>query len=84
MSDDTRPYKAGFEAMYERMHGGTTMDIIERLRQHALPDPHDEREVLHAPLLREAAEEIRRLRQDNAQLQFALEQSEAAHLVPNA
>lgn len=25
MSDDTRPYKGGFEAMYERMHGGTTM-----------------------------------------------------------
>lgn len=38
------------------------MDIVERLRKHALPDPHDEREVLHAPLLREAAEEIERLR----------------------
>ena len=25
MSDDTRPYKGGFEAMCERMHGGTTM-----------------------------------------------------------
>ena len=60
------------------------MDIIERLRQHALPDPHDEREVLHAPLLREAAEEIRNLRRDNEQLQYALEKSEAAHLVPNA
>ena len=60
------------------------MDIIERLRQHALPDPHDEREVLLAPLLREAAEEIRNLRRDNEQLQYALEKSEAAHLVPNA
>lgn len=32
------------------------MTLIERLRQHALPDPHDEREVLHAPLLKEAAD----------------------------
>lgn len=39
------------------------MDIIERLRKHALPDPHDEREVLHAPMLREAADEIERLRE---------------------
>lgn len=31
----------------------------------------------------EAANEIKRLRQDNAQLQYALEQSEAAHMVPN-
>lgn len=37
-------------------------DIVERLRNHALPDPHDEREVLHAPLLKEAANEITRLR----------------------
>ena len=32
--------------------------IVERLRQHALPDPHDEREVMHAPLLKEAADRI--------------------------
>ena len=38
------------------------MRIIERLRKHALPDPHDEREVMHAPLLREAADEIEQLR----------------------
>jgi hypothetical protein len=38
------------------------MDIVRRLRQHALPDPHDGREVLHAPLLREAADEIEALR----------------------
>ena len=38
------------------------MDIVRRLRQHALPDPHDEREVLHAPLLSEAADEIEALR----------------------
>jgi hypothetical protein len=38
------------------------MDIVRRLRRHALPDPHDEREVLHAPLLREAADEIDALR----------------------
>lgn len=38
------------------------MDLVTRLRNHALPDPHDEREVLHAPLLREAADEIDRLR----------------------
>ena len=35
---------------------------VRRLRQHALPDPHDEREVLHAPLLSEAADEIEALR----------------------
>ena len=34
------------------------MSIVERLRQHALPDPHDEREVMHAPLLKEAADLI--------------------------
>jgi hypothetical protein len=38
------------------------MDIVRRLRLHTLPDPHDEREVLHAPLLREAADEIEALR----------------------
>lgn len=38
------------------------IDIVRRLRQHALPDPHDDREVLHAPLLREAADEIEALR----------------------
>lgn len=38
------------------------MDITRRLRNHALPDPSDEREVMHAPLLREAADEIERLR----------------------
>ena len=35
--------------------------LVRRLRQHALPDPHDEREVLHAPLLTEAADAIERL-----------------------
>ena len=34
------------------------MNIVKRLRQHALPDPHDEREVMHAPLLKEAADLI--------------------------
>jgi len=38
------------------------MDITRRLRNHAMPDPNDEREVMHAPLLREAADEIERLR----------------------
>ena len=38
------------------------MDIVEKLRNHAMPDPNDEREVLHAPLLKEAADEIERLR----------------------
>ena len=36
--------------------------LVRRLRQHALPDPHDEREVLHAPLLTEAADALERLR----------------------
>lgn len=38
------------------------MDITRRLRNHALPDACDEREVMHAPLLREAADEIERLK----------------------
>lgn len=37
-------------------------DIVEQLRNHALPDAHDEREVMHAPLLKKAADEIERLR----------------------
>jgi len=48
------------------------MDIVERLRKHALPDPHDEREVLHAPLLREAAAEIEALRRKLAVIWNAL------------
>jgi hypothetical protein len=39
------------------------MDITRRLRAHALPDPSAEREVLHAPMLKEAADEIERLRE---------------------
>ena len=35
--------------------------FVRRLRQAALPDPFDERDVLHAPLLREAADEILKL-----------------------
>ena len=31
------------------------MDIVQRLKNHAMPDANDEREVLHAPLLKEAA-----------------------------
>jgi hypothetical protein len=42
-------------------------DIVDRLRQHALPDPHDEREVLHAPLLSEAADIIEAQRQQLAE-----------------
>lgn len=38
----------------------TTAAIILQLRNAALPDPQDEREVLHAPLLRRAAEELER------------------------
>ena len=36
-------------------------DLVRRLRQHALPDPHDEREVLYGPLFTEAADAIERL-----------------------
>ena len=35
MSDDTRPYKAGFEAMHERMHGGAAMDTLENAQKRA-------------------------------------------------
>lgn len=38
--------------------GGDRRSTVRRLLDHATPDPHDEREVLHAPLLREAAIEI--------------------------
>lgn len=47
-------------------------DLIQRLNRHALPDPHDEREVLHAPLLREAAAEIERLELERDQIKAAL------------
>lgn len=60
-------------------------DLVKRLRNHALPDPYDEREVMHAPLLREAADLIEALvkeRQDDVlayntlfgELQAALEE----------
>ncbi len=32
--------------------------LVGRLRKHALPDPYDEREALHAPLLNEAADAL--------------------------
>lgn len=38
--------------------------LVRTLRNHAMPDPHDEREVLHAPLLRFAADTIEQLRAD--------------------
>ena len=44
------------------------MDIIKQLRNHALPDPYDEREVMHAPLLRAAADEIEKLRKERDDL----------------
>ena len=33
-------------------------NLVRKLRQHALPDPYDEREVMHAPLLTKAADRI--------------------------
>lgn len=33
-------------------------ELIERARKQAMPDPNDEREVMHAPLLRELADAI--------------------------
>ena len=36
-------------------------DLDIRLRRAALPDPNDEREVMHAPLMHEAAAELARL-----------------------
>ena len=48
--------------------------IVERLRQHALPDPQDEREVMHAPLLREAADLIEQQAARIAELEAAFEQ----------
>jgi hypothetical protein len=50
-------------------------DIVERLRKHALPDPHDEREVLHAPMLKEAANEIDSLRTQLAEATRKLEEA---------
>jgi len=47
--------------------------LITRLRQHALSDPHDEREVLHAPLLREAADRIEQLERDLAEARERIE-----------
>jgi len=50
--------------------------LVKRLRQHALPDIHDEREVLHAPLLIEAADRITKL---ESRLADAEDSVEAIH-----
>lgn len=47
----------------------THTDLIARLHEWALPDPHDEREVMNAPLLRRAADAIESLEQQVAALQ---------------
>ncbi len=46
----------------------TRTDLIARLREWALPDPHDEREVMNAPLLRRAADALEALEQQVAAL----------------
>ena len=38
--------------------------LVEWLKRHALPDPHDERKVMHAKLLQEAAAAIQQLRSE--------------------
>lgn len=45
--------------------------MVARLRWHALSDPHDEREVTHAPLLREAADLLESLLSETARLENA-------------
>lgn len=50
---EVRAAQAG--GRHDREGGGMSDNLLRRLRQHALPDPYDEREVLHAPLLRQAA-----------------------------
>ncbi len=58
-----KPMAAIREYLAPMIHQGAAMtDIVMRLQKHALSDPHDEREVMHAPLLREAADEIETLR----------------------
>jgi len=44
------------------------LSLVEELRNHALPDPYDEREVLHAPLLKRAADRIESLEIANESL----------------
>ena len=51
------------ETMITDLKSKTVEEIITLLRQHALPDPHDEREVLHAPLLAEAASRLEEAQQ---------------------
>ena len=60
--------------------------VSRRLEQYALPDPHDERDVPNAPLLRNAAAMIRELYEravkveaDLAVAQHALKCAEALH-----
>jgi len=52
-------------------------DLVEKLRKHALPDPHDEREVLHAPLLRNSANRIERLEKEVSRLQAMVAKDKA-------
>ncbi len=54
----------------------THADLIARLREWALPDPHDEREVMNAPLLRRAADAIESLEQQVAALTSAVKDAE--------
>jgi hypothetical protein len=51
------------EAVAE-LEASAVNSLVMRLRQHALPDPYDEREVLHAPLLIEAADKIEKLQRN--------------------
>ena len=36
--------------------------LVRRLRQHALPDPHDGRSVMHADLFTDAADQLENLK----------------------
>lgn len=64
--------------MTTQKEAALTDEMVDRLNAAALPDPQDEREVMHAPLLREAAAAIvaleERVQQRDGQIARLLEQ----------
>lgn len=62
------------EVLREEQDRNGWRELIRKLEQAALPDPYDEREVLHAPLMNKAAKHIQKLEQEVQRLRDALQE----------